>query len=48
MLQQKADKSWKFRISNRYGTCDFKVDDIGKLVFFNKEEADAALASVNK
>ena len=47
MIQQKADKTWKFRISNRYGTSDFATDDIGKEVFYTKEEAEAALNAVN-
>ena len=46
MIQQKADKSWKFRISNRYGTCDFKAEEIGQYVFITKEEAEEALAKL--
>lgn len=48
MLQQKADKSWKFRISNHWGTCDFKAEDVGTCVFFDEAEAKMALANINK
>lgn len=48
MIQQKADKSWKFRISNKYGTDDFKADEIGKYVFLTKEAAEEALNKLNK
>ena len=44
MIQQKADKSWKIRISNRYGTEYFKASDVGTYIFLTKEEAEAALA----
>jgi hypothetical protein len=48
MIQQKADKSWKVRISNRYGTDDFKAGDVGKYIFLTKESAEEALAEFNK
>ena len=50
MIQQKADKSWKIRVSvPNYGTDDFKEEDFGKYVFLSKEAAEAALAEeVNK
>jgi hypothetical protein len=48
MIQQKADKSWKIRISNRYGTEDFKAGDVGTYIFLTKEAAEEALAKVNE
>lgn len=48
MIQQKADKSWKIRISNRFGTEDFKAGDVGKYIFLTKESAEEALAEFNK
>ncbi len=47
MIQQKADKSWKVRISNRYGTEDFKAGDVGTYIFLTKEAAELALIKVN-
>lgn len=44
MIQQKADRSWKIRISTKYGTDDLKAEDLGKWVFLNKEAAEEALA----
>lgn len=43
MLQQKADKSWKFRISVNSSVYDISTDEIGKTVFLTKEEAEQAL-----
>lgn len=43
MLQQKADKSWKFRISVNSSIYDISTDEIGKTVFLTKEEAEQAL-----
>lgn len=43
MLQQKADKSWKFRITVNSSVWDFKVDDIGVIYFLTKEEAEREL-----
>ncbi len=48
MIQQKADKSWKVRISNRYGTDDFKAGDVGTYIFLTKEAAEEALAKLNE
>jgi hypothetical protein len=39
MIQQKADKSWKFRITENHSVQDFTVDKIGKTVFLAEEEA---------
>ena len=44
MIQQKADRSWKVRISTKYGTDDLRAEDLGKWVFLNKEAAEEALA----
>ena len=46
MIQQKADKSWKIRISNRYGTEDFKAGEVGKSIFLTEEAAVEALAKL--
>ena len=43
MLQQKADKSWKIRISVKSSVFDITLDEIGKDVFLTKEAAEAAL-----
>lgn len=48
MIQQKADRSWKVRITNRYGTEDFKAGDVGTYIFLTKEAAEEALAEWNK
>lgn len=48
MLQQKADKSWKFRITINSSVWDFKVDDIGVRYFLTKEEAEERLKKVNE
>ena len=48
MIQQKVDKSWKIRISNRYGTEDFKAGDVGTYIFLTKEAAEEALAKLNE
>ena len=43
MLQQKADKSWKIRISVNSSVYDITLDEIGKKVFLTKEAAEQAL-----
>ena len=43
MIQQKADKSWKFRVTENHSVQDYTVDSIGKTVFLTKEEAEQAL-----
>ena len=40
MIQQKADKSWKFRVSYRSSVQDFTLDEVGKKIFLDKVEAD--------
>jgi hypothetical protein len=39
MIQQKADKSWKFRVTITSSVMDFAVADIGKHIFFSEFEA---------
>ena len=43
MIQQKADKSWKFRVTENHSVQDYTIDKIGKTVFLTKEEAEKAL-----
>ena len=43
MIQQKVDKSWKFRISNNGSVSDYTINTIGKTVFLTREEAEQAL-----
>ena len=43
MIQQKADESWKFRITENHSVKDYTVDKIGKTVFLTREEAEQAL-----
>ena len=47
MIQQKADKSWKIRLSYRGRLSDFTVEDFGKNVFFTYEAAEKALKEAN-
>ena len=48
MLQQKADKSWKFRFSHNSSVWDFKTDEIGVKYFLTKEEAKEKLKELGK
>ena len=41
MLQQKADKSWKFRVSDSGSVSDYTLDEIGSGIFLNYEDAVA-------
>ena len=47
MIQQKADKSWKFRVSHTaYGyVFDLPITDIGKSIFLTYDEAAKHLAN---
>jgi hypothetical protein len=45
MIQQKADKSWKLRVSCNGSVCDYTVEDIGEFIFTSYEEA---LLELNK
>lgn len=40
MLQQKADKSWKFRVSHGSYVSDYTLDEVGKTIFFSETEAN--------
>ena len=40
MIQQKADKSWKIRMSEGGSVSDHTINQIGDLIFFDKEEAE--------
>lgn len=42
MLQQKVDKSWKFRVSTRY-VSDYTLEEINECIFFTEEAAEKAL-----
>lgn len=42
MLQQKANKSWKFRVTTKY-VSDYDLGDIGTYIFFTKKDAEKAL-----
>lgn len=42
MLQQKADMSWKFRVSENGSVSDYLAKQIGQDIFISKDEADAA------
>ncbi len=48
MLQQKADKSWKIRITHNSSVFDITTDKLGKSVFLSREEAEKALAERSK
>lgn len=43
MLQQKADKSWKIRVSRNGSVSDYTIDDFGNTLFFNADDAAKAL-----
>lgn len=43
MLQQKADKSWKVRITVKSVVWDFTPSEIGTRYFLTREEAEQAL-----
>ena len=43
MIQQKADKSWKFRITVNSSVWDFTPEKIGTRYFLTKEEAEQAI-----
>ena len=40
MLQQKADKSWKFRVSEGGSVSDYVLADIGNRIFLTLPEAE--------
>lgn len=48
MLQQKADKSWKFRVSDSGSVSDYTFDEIGKYIFLSREAADTEAAAIRQ
>ena len=40
MIQQKADKSWKIRMSEGGSVSDYTTGDVGEWIFFDKEAAE--------
>ena len=48
MLQQKADKSWKFRVSDSGSVSDYTFDEIGKYIFLSKDAADTEAAAIRQ
>lgn len=52
MIQQKADKSWKFRVTIQGSVCDYTLTEIGKNIFLSKleaqEEYDRRMLDLNK
>jgi hypothetical protein len=51
MIQQKADKSWKFRVTINSSVCDYTLDKVGNDIFFSEDEAitkrDKRLKEIN-
>lgn len=41
MLQQKVDKSWKFRVSHSSYVSDYKIEDLSTCIYTSPEEAEA-------
>lgn len=39
-LQQKADKSWKIRVTRNGSVADYTVEEFNKYCFLNKEDAE--------
>lgn len=39
MIQQKADKSWKFRATINSSVTDYTLDEVGKYIFFSEKAA---------
>lgn len=39
MIQQKADKSWKFRVTIAGSVSDYTLSDVGNNIFFSAAEA---------
>ena len=46
-IQQKADKSWKIRITHNSSVWELKIEDIGVRYFLTKEEAEEKLKELN-
>lgn len=39
-LQQKADKSWKIRVTRKGTVADYTIEEFNKYCFLNKEDAE--------
>lgn len=39
MIQQKADKSWKFRVTINSSVADYTLNEVGNDIFFSEPEA---------
>ena len=48
MLQQKADKSWKIRVTVGSNVCDYTIDEFNRLVYKTEEAAKAELEILEK
>ena len=47
-LTQKADGSWKIRLTHNHSVFEITLDKIGKTVFLTKEEAERKLREVGE
>ena len=47
-LTQKADGSWKIRVTHNHSVFEIRADEIGKRVFLTKEEAERKLREVGE
>jgi hypothetical protein len=47
-LTQKADGSWKIRLTHNSSVFEIRADEIGKRVFLTEEEAERKLREVGK
>jgi hypothetical protein len=45
-LQKKADGTWKIRLSVKNAVYDITADEIGKTVFYTKEEANKKMTEL--
>ena len=48
MIQQKADKSWKVRITRHGNVEDYNINDVNKYLYFTEEAAKARLEELEK
>ena len=47
-LTQKADGSWKIRLTHNHSVFEIRADEIGKRAFLTKEEAERKLREVGE
>lgn len=47
-LTQKADGSWKIRLTHNHSVFEIRADEIGKTVFLTKEDAEAKLKEIGE